>query len=84
MFPSIINLFSELATDTHVKLSDRDDQQHNSIGVVAVVHQKKGAYGGSDLMKKPNNKKNGASNLPAVNTLGGITFSVFMMLVLLV
>lgn len=76
-----ISLFTEVATAMNVKISDRDDEKH-VIGVEAVVHQKRGANGGSDLVKKPNNK-NGASNLPG-NTLAGITFSVFMLLVLLV
>ncbi|KAL8493089.1 hypothetical protein ACS0TY_024347 [Phlomoides rotata] len=81
---AFIACHGEVATDMNVKASDKDDQEH-SVGVEAVVHERKGAYGGSDLVKKPSNTKSGVSKLP-VNTLGagGITFSVFMLLVLLV
>ncbi|KAL8469834.1 hypothetical protein ACS0TY_032621 [Phlomoides rotata] len=54
---------AQVATDVNVKASDIDDQEH-SIGVEVVVHERKGAYGGSGLVKKPSNAKNGASNLP--------------------
>lgn len=70
--------FSELSTDMNLKPSARDDQEHTSTrGVEAVVHDRRGAYGGSDLMKKPAKTRNGASNLPA-KTLGRVTFCVCM------
>ncbi|KAL8462394.1 hypothetical protein ACS0TY_033429 [Phlomoides rotata] len=56
---------AQVATDVNVKASDIDDQEH-SIGVEVVVHERKGAYGGSGLVKKPSNAKNGASNLPLI------------------
>ncbi|KAK4415187.1 hypothetical protein Salat_2625900 [Sesamum alatum] len=50
------------------------DQQRG--GVDVVVHERRGAFGGADLVKKPTKTKSAASDLPV--TLGHITFYVCM------
>lgn len=48
-----------------------DQQQTNTRGEEAVIHDRRGAYGGSDLNRKPGKNKNGVDDL-AVKVLGGI------------
>ncbi|KAL2249589.1 uncharacterized protein LOC105166328 isoform X2 [Sesamum indicum] len=76
---------SELAVDSinrgrsfNVEKPTVDHDQRHKItgGVNAVIHEKRGANGGADIVKKPTKTKSAASGLPV--TLGHITFCVFM------
>ncbi|KAL1548935.1 hypothetical protein AAHA92_17108 [Salvia divinorum] len=69
-------------TDVDMKPISRNDKQQTSAraGVKVVVHDRRGANGGSDLTTKPSQTKNGAADLPVISLCVSMFLTSFFLL----